>query len=122
MATPNIRATAGTINGVSAVAALSTTLTAAISNAAASGQVLKVESLYASNTHASNAVQVSVSLYRSSTDYYLTKSVSVSPQDTGVIIDSTAPVYLNEGDSLRVAMDASPAGTGYVIVNYLQIS
>jgi len=88
------------MNGKTAVQAVTTSATAIVSNASASGKVLKVNALYVANVDGTSAADISVDLYRSSTAYHIAKTVSV-PADATVDILSKS-IYLEEGDDLRL--------------------
>jgi uncharacterized protein YajQ (UPF0234 family) len=117
MANPNIVAVA-TINGKTAVANVTTTATAIVTNSAASNKVFKVNALIVSNIDGTNNAEISVDLYRDSVAYYIVRTVVV-PADASVDIISRS-IYLQEGDSLRVA--ASANDDLQVVCSYEEIS
>ena len=117
MANPNIVAVA-TINGKTAVANVSTTATAIVTNSAASNKVFKVNALIVSNIDGTNNADVSVDLFRSSYPYYIIRTCSV-PADASIDLISKS-IYLEEGDSLRVA--ASANNDLQVVCSYEEIS
>lgn len=96
----------------------------AVTNAAASvlanplnsGQVYRIISMYCANIHASNNGTLTTDIYRGSTAYELTKAKSILNATHSVIIQEEAPIYLEEGDSLRVTADAN--STLKVLVSY----
>jgi hypothetical protein len=104
MAAPNV-VNVATITGKTAVQAVGTSATAIVSNSAASGKVLKVNALYVSNVDGTNAADINVDLYRSSTAYHIAKTVAV-PADASLDVISK-PIYLEEGDSLRLTANAA---------------
>jgi hypothetical protein len=107
MANPNI-VNVTSIYGTTAVQAVSNTLTALVTNAAASGSVYKIDSLILSNNDTAGHT-VTVDVYRSTTSYPISKNVSVP---SGAMYDVlTKFIYLNEGDALRVSADASSVVT-----------
>lgn len=107
MANPNL-ASASSIFGRTDVLAATTTATAITSNAAASGKVLKVNTLTLSNKSAAN-VDATVDVFRGATAYKIAHAVSVPVGATLVVLAKENPMYLNEGDSLRVAASAASA-------------
>ena len=117
MANPNIVAVA-TINGKTAVANVTTTATAIVTNSAASNKVFKVNALIVSNIDGTDTADVSVDLFRSSYPYYIVRTVTV-PADASVDVLAKS-VYLEEGDSLRVA--ASANDDLQVVCSYEEIS
>ena len=107
MAPPNLK-TPTTVRGKTDGYAVTTTLAAALSNAAASGKVLKVIAVYCANVDGTETADVSLSTYDGTTDFYIAKTITVPPDSTQVLIMRDAPIYLEEGDSLRaVASDVS---------------
>lgn len=104
MAAPNI-VNVVTITGKTAVADVTTTATAIVTNSAASGKVLKVNALYLANIDGSATVDATVDLYRSTTAYRVASTIAV-PADATLDVISKA-IYLEEGDSLRVTASAN---------------
>jgi hypothetical protein len=104
MAAPNI-VNVTTITGKTAVLAVTTSATAIVTNSAASNKVLKVNALYVSNVDGTNNADINVDLYRSSTAYHIAKTVSVPADATLDIISK--PIYLEEGDTLRLTASAN---------------
>jgi hypothetical protein len=105
MAAPNIAALT-TITGKTAVQAVAESATAIVSNSADSGKVLKVNTLVVSNVTTANK-WVTVDVYRSSTAYRLTYQLTVPLNASVIVIAKDAPVYLEEGDSLRITGEAA---------------
>jgi hypothetical protein len=104
MSAPNI-VNVATITGKTAVQAIGTLATAIVTNAADSGKVFKINSLYVSNVDGTNNAAINVDLYRSSTAYHIAKTVTV-PADATLDVISKA-VYLQEGDILRLTANAA---------------
>jgi hypothetical protein len=104
MAAPNI-VNVSTITGKTAVQAVGTSATAIVTNSASSGKVFKINALYVSNVDGSNNAEVNVDLFRSSTAYHIAKTVVV-PADASLDVLSK-PIYLEEGDSLRLTANAA---------------
>jgi len=104
MAAPNML-NPDTITGKTAVQAVGTSATAIVSNAAASGQVLKVNALYVSNVDGTDNAEINVDIFRSSVAYHIGKTIVV-PADATLDVISKA-VYLEEGDSLRLTANAA---------------
>lgn len=117
MAAPNI-VNVTTITGKTAVQAVGTTATAIVENTAASGKVLKVNALYISNVDGTNNADINVDIFRSSTAYHIAKTVSV-PADATIDLLSK-PIYLEEGDALRLT--ASAASDLEAVCSYEDIS
>ena len=104
MAAPNIVSVA-TINGKTAVQAVTTSATAIVTNSASSGKVLKVNSLYIANIDGTNSATVNVDLYRGSTAYHLAKTITVAADSTLDLLSNS--IYLEEDDSLRLTASAN---------------
>jgi hypothetical protein len=117
MAAPNV-VNVATITGKTAVQAVGTSATAIISNSAASGKVFKVNALYVSNVDGTNNADITVDLFRSSTAYRIALTVVV-PADASLDVLSK-PIYLEEGDSLRLTANAS--GDLEAVCSYEEIS
>jgi hypothetical protein len=103
MTAPNILSLT-TINGKTAVLAITTSATNIVSNAGASGKVLKINALWISNVDGTNSADVTIDLYRSSTAYRIASTVPVAADATVQFFDK--PVYLEEGDALRLTASA----------------
>lgn len=117
MAAPNI-VNVSTITGKTSVLVVTTSATAIVENAAASGKVFKVNALYVSNVDGANAADVNVDIYRSSTAYHIAKTVSVPADATLDVISKS--IYLEEGDSLRLT--ASVNSDLEAVCSYEEIS
>lgn len=117
MAAPNL-VNVSTITGKTAVQAITTSATAIVSNSAASGKVFKVNALYIANVDGTNGASVNIDVFRSSTAYHIAKTVTV-PADASLDI-LTAPIYLEEGDSLRLTASANSDLEG--VASYEELS
>ena len=100
MAGPNLIG-ATTINGKSSVLAVTTSATAILQNAAASGKCLKVNLLIISNIDGTNSINVTVDMFRNNTAYRIASTVAV-PANASFDVFSSRSFYLEEGDSLRL--------------------
>ena len=118
MAAPNLRIPS-TVTGKTAVALVGTPNAAVLSNAAASGKVLKVTTIRGANISGA-ASTLSVSHYRSSTHRYLVKSSSVDVGESLVVTDRNDYIYLEEGDALYA--QASVASSFDLTIAYEDIS
>lgn len=119
MAAPNI-AKLSSITGKSGGAALTTTLTTALlTNAAASGLVYKLNSVYVANVDATNPTDFTISINKGTT-YRLAPALTISAKQTVVVVDKNSPIYLEEGDILQGG--ASNASRAEVVFSYEIIS
>ena len=107
MAAPNL-VNVTTILGKTTGAALDTsTTTSLLANSASSGKVYKVNSIIVANVDGTSAADVTVSFYNGSTDFHLAKTVAV-PADTSLtLLGKDAPIYLEEGHSIRGGASAN---------------
>jgi len=101
MANPNIAALT-TINGNTQVQSITTAATAIVTNSAASGKIIKINSLFISNIDGVNAADITIDLFRSSVAYKIVNTVSVVADTSFTAIDKTLSIYLLEGDTLRL--------------------
>ena len=104
MAAPNI-VNVSAIYGKTAVLAVTTSATAIVTNSAASGKVLKINSLYVANVDGTSNAEITIDIYRSSTAYRLASTVVV-PADAVLDVLSSS-IYLEEGDALRLTANAN---------------
>ena len=119
MAAPNLKAPTS-ITGKTARYAVTTSLAAALSNAAASGKVLKINSIFCANVDGTNAADISVSIYDGSTDLYIAKTITVPADSTQILSTKDTYFYLEEGDSLRAL--ASAASDLELVIGYEEIA
>ena len=119
MAAPNLKSPT-TILGRTARYAVTTSLANALANSAASGKVLKINSIFCANVDGTNAADISVSIYDGTTDFYLAKTVAVPADATQVLSTKETYFYLEEGDSIRTL--ASAAGDLELIIGYEEIA
>ena len=107
MAAPNI-INATSIFGKTTAAALDTTLTTSLlANSAASDKLLKINSIIVGNKDGTNSADVTISFYDGSTDYYLASTIAVPADTTLVVLGKDAPIFLEEGHSLRGGASAN---------------
>jgi bifunctional N-acetylglucosamine-1-phosphate-uridyltransferase/glucosamine-1-phosphate-acetyltransferase GlmU-like protein len=103
MAAPNI-VSPTSLYGKTAAGTLTTSATAILSNASASGKLLKVNSLYVANVDGTNAADATISQYSQAavagTATAIASTIPVLADNTLVVIDKDAPLYLEENMSL----------------------
>jgi hypothetical protein len=119
MAAPNI-VNVTTITGKTAVQAVGNSASAIVTNSAASGKVFKINTLMIANVDGTNNADITVDLYRSSTAYHLAKTVTVPADASLIVISKDNPIYLEEGDAIRLT--ASAASDLEAICSYEEIS
>jgi hypothetical protein len=118
MAAPNLRIPSA-ITGKTAPSLVGTSNAAVLTNAAASGKVLKVTAIRGANISAATSA-LSVSHYRSTTHRYLVKGSAVEVGEALVVSDRNDYIYLEEGDALYA--QASVASSFDLIIAYEDIS
>lgn len=119
MAAPNLKAPTS-ITGRTARYAVTTSLASALSNGAASGKVLKINSIFCANVDGVNAADISVSIYDGTSDRYIAKTISVPADATQVLSTKETYFYLEEGDSIRAL--ASATGDLELVIGYEEIA
>ena len=120
MAAPNLRSPS-TVTGKTAASGLTTSLTEVLANAAASGKLLKINTVRVANVDSGSAsVSADISVYRSSTHRYLIKGAAVTAGKALVVSDKNEYVYLEEGDALYAK--ATSANGLDLTINYEEIS
>lgn len=114
MAAPNLKSPT-TITGKSVAYAPTTTIGAALSNAANSNQVLKVNSIFCASISAGGA-DITVSRYDGTTDAYIAFTLAVPAKATQVLCSTQTYFYLEEGQSIRAL--ASANSTLQLVIGY----
>ena len=113
MANPNIVAVTSIYGKTTYYTPSGTTAVVLLPNAAASGTVLKVNQIVASNVDGTNAVDCTVSIYTNGavaqgsapsggTAYPIASTISVPADASLVVVDKTTAIYLEEGTSISV--------------------
>lgn len=106
MAAPNI-VNVTTITGKTETLAVTTTPQSLVSNAASSGKVIKVNSLYVSNIDGTVTQDVTVNYYTEDdiggSAVALASTISVPADATIVIIDKNSSIYLEEDKSIGIS-------------------
>lgn len=120
MANPNI-AGVTTILGKTDVAAVGTAATTITTNAVASGKAIKVNTLVVSNTNPSLDVDATVEIYRVSETaaFSIARTVAIPSDSSLIMIGRDNPIWLNEGDSIRVTASSTFANA---ICSYEELS
>ena len=124
MAAPNL-VSPTTITGKSVTVDLTTTsATSILSNAASSGKVLKINSLYVANVDGTSAAEITINYYSAAalggTATQICSTVAVPADATLVVIDKDAYIYLEENTSLGAT--AGTASDLKVVCSYEDIS
>lgn len=115
MANPNI-VNVTSIYGKTITAALTTTSTAILSNAAASGKILKINTIIVTNIDGTVAADVTI-LYGTSA---IASTISVPADSALTIIDKSTAIYVEENNSIYAS--ASAVGDLTILISYEEIS
>lgn len=121
MAAPNL-VSPTTIYGKSIGVALTTSNVDLLTNTAASGKVLKINSIYVSNTDGTNNGEVTLTWTDASPagTFNLASTIAVPADATLVVVDKDAYIYLEEGD--KISGLRSAAATLQITISYEEIS
>lgn len=120
MAAPNI-ANITTVTGKVVGAALTTSLSSVLANAASSGKVYKINSIIVSNIDGAASADASVSVYKNATtQYYLAYTIPVPADASLVVVGKDNPIYLEENDAIYGL--ASANGDLHITISYEDIS
>jgi hypothetical protein len=124
MANPNI-VNVATIYGNTSSTALSTTsATSIVNNAAASGTVLKINSIVVANVDGTSAADITINVYSQDdlggTAYALASTIAVPADASLIVVDKSTSFYLLEDQSIGAV--AGTAGDLVVTASWEQIS
>jgi hypothetical protein len=125
MANPNLLAATTALGTTTYFTPSGTTAIVLIPNAAASGQVFKINQIVATNVNGSSAVNATVSIYTngaqaqgnapsSGTAYPIASTISVPANAALIVVDKTTQLYLQEGTSITVT-SGTASGITYSI-------
>jgi hypothetical protein len=124
MAAPNIVNVSSIIGMTTAVGLSTTAVTTFLSNANASGKVLKINTIIASNIDGTNNADITIKYHLAAagagTSIALANTISVPADSTLVIIGKDNPIYLEENRSLTA--QASAANDIAIVCSYEDIS
>lgn len=131
MAAPNIVNVATITAKTTSFTPSGTTAVVLLTNAAASGKVLKINSLVASNVDGTNAVNTTVSYYTNGavaqgsapsggTAFPIVSTVSVPANASLIVIDKSTQLYLEEGTAVSITSGTASKIT--YVVSYEEIS
>ena len=124
MAAPNL-ASLTTITAKTGLTDLnSTSATTLLSNAASSGKVLKLSSLYVCNVDGTNNADITIKVHSaaagSGTGFAIASTIVVPADGSAVVIDKNSPIYLEEDKSLVAT--ASAADDLECVLSYEELS
>jgi len=123
MAAPNIVNVSSIIGMTTAVGLSTTDTTTFLSNADASGKVLKINTIIASNIDGTNSSDVTVKYHFSAagagTSFSLAHTITVPADASLVVIGKDSPIYVEENRSLTA--EASTSDDIDIICSYEEI-
>ena len=106
MTAPNI-VNVTEIYGNTVVQLMTTSQANLVSNAANSGKIYKINSLYVANMHGTNAADVYVNFMTAvNAPFAIASSVSVAADSTLVVITKDSSIYLTEGTYIQASANA----------------
>ena len=125
MANPNLLAATTASGTTTYYTPGGTTAVVLLANAAASGQVFKINQIVAANVNGTSAVNATVSVYTNGavaqgsapsggTAYPIISTISVPASASLIVVDKTTAVYLMEGSSISVT-SGTASGITYTI-------
>ena len=125
MANPNLLAASTASGTTTYYTPTGTTAVVLLANAAASGQVYKINQIVCANVNGSSAVNATVSIYTNGavaqgsapsggTAYPIISTISVPASASVIAVDKTTAVYLMEGSSISVT-SGTASGITYTI-------
>jgi len=125
MANPNITAVTSILGSTTYYTPSGTSAVVLLPNAAASGQVFKINQIVASNVNGSSAVNATVAIYSNGgvaqgsapaggTAYPIVSTVSVPASASLIVVDKTTAIYLMEGHSISITSGIA-SGITYTI-------
>ena len=125
MANPNITAVTSILGSTTYYTPSGTSAVVLLPNAAASGQVFKINQIVASNVNGSSAVNATVAIYSNGAvaqgsapaggvAYPIVSTVSVPASASLVVVDKTTAIYLMEGHSISIT-SGTASGITYTI-------
>ena len=125
MAAPNLLAATTATGTTTYLTPSGTSAVVLLPNAAASGQVFKINQIVAANVNGTSAVDTTVSIYTNGavaqggspsggTAYPIASTISVPADASLIVVDKTTQIYLQEGTSITVT-SGTASGITYSI-------
>lgn len=124
MANPNIVNLTALYGKTEMINLTTTSATQVVSNASASGTVLKINSIYVANVDGSNSADITISMYSAATlggtAYPIVSTVSIPADSSLVVVERNSGIYITEDRSIGAT--ASAANDLMIICSYEEIS
>ena len=124
MANPNIVNLTALYGKTEMINLTTTSATQVVSNASASGTVLKINSIYVANVDGTNSADITISLYSAAalggTAYPIVSTVSIPADSSLVVVERNSGIYITEDRSIGAT--ASAANDLMIICSYEEVS
>jgi hypothetical protein len=124
MAAPNIVNVTSIVGITTAISLTTTNATSFISNVNASGKVLKVNTLFATNIDGTSSADITIKYHLAAagagTSIAFANTISVPADSSLIVIGKDNPIYLEENRSLTA--QASAADDIAIVCSYEEIS
>ncbi len=124
MANPNIVNLTNILGKTELISLSTTSATQVLTNAASSGKVLKINSIYVTNIDGTNAANITINLYdqaaMAGNAFPIASTISVPANSSLVVVERNAGIYIMEDKSIGAI--ASAANDLVVICSYEDIS
>lgn len=124
MANPNIVNLTALYGKTEMINLTTTAATQVVSNASASGTVLKINSIYVANVDGTNSADITISLYSAAalggTSYPIVSTVSIPADSSLVVVERNSGIYITEDRSIGAT--ASAANDLMIICSYEEVS
>ena len=118
MANPNIVAVTSILGNTTFLTPSDTAANVLLSNAASSGDVLKINQIVAANVNGTSAVDTTVAVNNAAagagTSFPVASTVSVPADASLIVADKTTAIYLMENQSI-VVTSGTASGISYTI-------
>lgn len=118
MANPNIVAVTSILGNTTFLTPSDTSANVLLSNAASSGDVLKINQIVAANVNGTSAVDTTVAVNNAAagagTSFPVASTVSVPADASLIVADKTTAIYLMENQSI-VVTSGTASGISYTI-------
>lgn len=118
MANPNIVSVTSILGNTTFLTPSDTSANVLLSNAASSGDVLKINQIVAANVNGSSAVDTTVAVNNAAagagTSFPVASTVSVPADASLIVADKTTAIYLMENQSI-VVTSGTASGISYTI-------
>ena len=124
MANPNIVNLTALYGKTEMINLTTISATQVVSNASASGTVLKINSIYVANVDGTNSADITISMYSAAalggTAYPIVSTVSIPADSSLVVVERNSGIYITEDRSIGAT--ASAANDLMIICSYEEIS